>query len=111
MADNRRSHWEAFPHNREVPEELLQELSGILLHAGIGASGPEFDVAQFTSAPDCMTSTNSTTIYSEPELKKLLGYVKYIERVGGNYGFSACVVGAPSPLYPIVRPSPFSQAA
>jgi hypothetical protein len=29
-----------FPHNREVPEDLLQELSGILLHAGIGTSGP-----------------------------------------------------------------------
>jgi len=44
VADIPRSHWEAFPHNREVSDELLQELSGILLHAGVGASGPEFDV-------------------------------------------------------------------
>jgi hypothetical protein len=34
------SHWEMFPHNREIPEPLLQELTGILLHAGIGTSEP-----------------------------------------------------------------------
>jgi len=31
-----RSHWEMFPHNREVPASLAQELTGILIHAGIG---------------------------------------------------------------------------
>lgn len=25
-----------FPHHREVPEELLKELTGIMIHAGIG---------------------------------------------------------------------------
>jgi hypothetical protein len=35
-----RFHWEMFPHNREVPESLVQELSGILLHASVGASEP-----------------------------------------------------------------------
>ena len=39
-----RSHWEMFPHNREVPEGLVQELTGILLHAGIGTSRPVLDV-------------------------------------------------------------------
>ena len=39
-----RSHWEMFPHNREVPEALFQELSGILLYAGVGTSGPALDV-------------------------------------------------------------------
>ena len=39
-----RSHWEMFPHNRDVPEELVQELTGILLHAGIGTSEPRLDV-------------------------------------------------------------------
>ena len=38
-----RSHWEMFPHNREVTDDLFQELSGILLHAGIGMSGPVSD--------------------------------------------------------------------
>lgn len=71
------SHWEMFPHNREVPEYLVQELLGILVHAGV----------------DCMTSSNSTAAYSEGELSKLLGYVKHVTSVGGNYGFSACVVG------------------
>ena len=33
-----RSHWEMFPHNRDVPEELLRELIGIMVHAGIGES-------------------------------------------------------------------------
>ena len=31
-----RCHWEMFPHNRKVPEELLKELTGIMIHAGIG---------------------------------------------------------------------------
>ena len=39
-----RSHWEMFPHNREVPEPLIQELTGILLHAGIGTSEPVLGV-------------------------------------------------------------------
>ena len=39
-----RSHWEMFPHDREVPESLVQELTGILLHAGIGTSELGLDV-------------------------------------------------------------------
>jgi len=39
-----RSHWEMFPHDREVPETLMQELTGILLHASIGMSEPGWDV-------------------------------------------------------------------
>lgn len=31
-----RNHWEMFPHNREVSKELLQELMGIMIHAGLG---------------------------------------------------------------------------
>lgn len=42
---------------------------------------------------DCMTSRDSTTVYSEPDLNKLLGYVRHIKQVGGKGGFSACVVG------------------
>ena len=38
-----RSHWEMFPHNREVPEDLFQELSGLLLHAAVGMSGSALD--------------------------------------------------------------------
>jgi len=45
-----------------------------------------------------MTSPNSTAIYSEEELNKLLGYVRQIKSVGGNCGFSACVVGKPGVL-------------
>jgi len=52
-----------------------------------------------------MTSTNSTTIYSDLELNKLLGYMSHIKQVGGNYGFSACVVGKSLVLYPIVPSS------
>lgn len=48
--------------------------------------------------PDCMTSPNSTTVYSEPDLNRFLGYVGYIKQVGGNHGFSACVVGKSSVL-------------
>ena len=58
-----------------------------------------------------MTSPSSTTIYSEPELNKLLGYVGHIKQVGGNYGFSACVVGGSSDPHPIELSSQFSQVA
>jgi len=40
----RRFHWEMFPHDREVPEPIVQELTGILLHASIGMSEPGWDV-------------------------------------------------------------------
>ena len=109
---NPRSHWEMFPHNREVPEELSQELCGILLHAGVGASGQSWlDVGRLTSDPDCITSPSSTTIYSELELSKFLGYVKHIKHAGGNHGFSACVVGKTDVPRPVVRFSRFSQVA
>ena len=64
-------------------------------------------VSCLTSDPDCMTSPNSTTVYSEPDLKKILGYVKHIKRVGGDFGFSACVVGDSNVTYPIWRFSLF----
>ena len=47
-----------------------------------------------------MTSPNSTAAYSEGELQKLLGYATHIQLIGGNYGFSACIVGMPNTLYP-----------
>jgi hypothetical protein len=45
-----------------------------------------------------MTSPNSTAVYPEEELGKFLGYVRHIKSAGGNYGYSACVVGKPSAL-------------
>ena len=96
-----RSRWEAFPHNRKIPERLMQELTGILVHTGICTSEPGLDVMGLTCGPDCMTSPNFTAIYSEGEVNKLFGYVRYIELVGGNLGFSACVVGRSNALPPI----------
>ena len=58
---------------------------------------------RLTSDPDCMTSPESTAIYSEPELNKLLGYVNQIRKVGENFGFSACVAGKSSVAHPIER--------
>ena len=58
-----------------------------------------------------MTSPNSTATYSEEELNKILGYVKEIKQVGGNHGFSACVVGGSGAPYHIQRSSWFSQVA
>jgi len=51
-----------------------------------------------TNDLDCMTSRDSTTVYSEPDLSKFLGYVRHIKQVGGDYGFSACVVGKSNPI-------------
>jgi len=40
-----RNHWEMFPDNREVPEKLLKELIGIMIHAGLGKSwSPAFNL-------------------------------------------------------------------
>ena len=102
-----RYHWEMYPHNREVPEHLVQELLGILVHAGVGMLKPVFNVMSLMSGPDCMTSPNSTAAYSEGDLSKLLGYARYIASVGGNYGFSACVVGKSSIPHPTVFSSQF----
>ena len=87
-----------FPHDREVPNDLFRELSGILLHLGIGTSGQCWTSCDSRNDPDYMTSPNSTAVYSELELNKLLGYVGYIKQVGGKHGFSACVVGKSSAL-------------
>ena len=35
-----RTHWEMFPHDREVPDAHVKELLGILVHAGVGTSEP-----------------------------------------------------------------------
>ena len=55
--------------------------------------GQGLGAGRLTGSPDCMTSPNSTAVYPEPKLRKLLSYVKDIKHVGGDYGFSACVVG------------------
>ena len=78
-----------FPHDREVPEHLVQELTGIPVHAGIGTPEPGLDVVLLTSGLDCMTSSDSTAVYSEGELSKLLSYMKEIKQVGRNHGFPA----------------------
>ena len=100
-----------FPHNREVPDDILQELSGILLHWGIGASGPiSIKHRDSLATPDCMTSSTSTAGYPEPEFSKLLGYVGQIKQVGGKHGFSACVVGKPSAHFPLSFPHGFLRS-
>ena len=37
-----------YPHNREVPEQLIQELLGILVHAGVGTLKQGLNVASLT---------------------------------------------------------------
>ena len=57
-----------------------------------------------------MTSSNSTAVYSEGDLGKLLSYVKEIKQVGRNHGFSACVVGKQSVLPLIGAASRFPRS-
>ena len=98
-----RYHWEMYPHNREVPEHIVQEFLGILVHAGVGVLKPVSSVVRLTSSLDWVTSPDSTTLYSEEDISKLLAYARDITTVGGNYGFSACVVGKSR----ILRPTEF----
>ena len=59
---------------------------------------------------DCMTSSDSTAVYSEPELNKLLGYVRETKQVGGNYGFSACIVGKSNGMHTLSVPHGFLRS-
>ena len=90
-----------YPRNRKVPDIRVKELLGILVHAGVGTSEPASIVIWLTKNLDCMTSPNSTAPYSEADLSKLLGYVQHLKSVGGNHGFSACVVGKLNISYPV----------
>ena len=40
-----------------------------------------------------MTSNASTSVYSGEELQKYISHVNQIKFVGGDGGYSACVVG------------------
>jgi len=84
-----------FPHDREVPEKLLKELTGIMVHAGLGESSSLCDqpTARLTGHSDDMTSHGSTSVYSGEELQKFISYVERIKYIGGTDGYSACVVG------------------
>jgi len=42
---------------------------------------------------DEMSSHGSTSVYPEEELRNLIHYVKQLKFVGGDGGYSACVVG------------------
>ena len=90
-----------YPHDREVPNAHVRELLGILVHAGIGTSELASVAARLTSNLDCMTSPNSTAPCSEADLSKFLGYMNHLTSVGGNHGFSACVVGKPNILHTV----------
>lgn len=84
-----------FPHEREVPEELLKELTGIMIHAGIGGSlSPAADPTTWLIGHlDDMTSHRSTSVYTGEQLEKFISYVGQIGSIGGADGYSACVVG------------------
>ncbi|KAF9646879.1 hypothetical protein BDM02DRAFT_3188424 [Thelephora ganbajun] len=69
-------HWQMFPHHREVPDKLLRELVGIMVHAGL----------------DDTTSRQSTSIYTGEEMLKLISYVERIKFIGAADGYSACAV-------------------
>lgn len=71
------AHWEAFPDDRVVSEDLVKELIGIMIHAGV----------------DEMTSNESTSIYHRDDLNMFISYVEQVRTVGGAGGYSACVVG------------------
>lgn len=84
-----------FPHDREVPEKLLKELMGIMIHAGLGELYIPAANLQFVllGNPDDMTSHGSTSVYSGDELQKFISYAERIRFIGGADGYSACVVG------------------
>ena len=96
-----RTHWEMYPHDREVPKHVPQELLGILVRAGIGTSESASVAARLTNSLDCLTCPNSTAPYPEARLNMLLGYVNHLTSVGGNHGFSACVVGKLNISHPV----------
>ena len=102
-----------FPHEREVRNDVLQELSGIMLHSAVGKQVRQVQywiLCDSRVTLDYMTAPDSTAAYPEPEFNKLLGYVGQIKEVGGGHGFSACVVGKPSAYVPLGVPHGFLRS-
>jgi hypothetical protein len=57
------AHWEFFPHNRDVPQEVLEELKGILIHAGIGRFVFVEIIGIITTAPTRLLNLSGFYIY------------------------------------------------
>ncbi|KDQ52657.1 hypothetical protein JAAARDRAFT_183926 [Jaapia argillacea MUCL 33604] len=77
------THCELFPNHRDVPDEILNELMGIMMHSSI----------------DAMTSELSLSIYSPQETRDMLDLVERVRTIGRANGASACVVGRLFSLY------------
>ncbi|KDQ58441.1 hypothetical protein JAAARDRAFT_78181 [Jaapia argillacea MUCL 33604] len=77
------AHCEMFPNHRDVSEDTLNELIGILMHSSV----------------DAMTSDLSLSPYSPQECQDLLSLVGNIRTIGRANGASACVVGRLFSLY------------
>ncbi|OCH87221.1 hypothetical protein OBBRIDRAFT_172478 [Obba rivulosa] len=70
------SHWEMFPYNHKIPDDVIPELTGTIVHGEI----------------DRMTSPVSTITYSPDELHQMLSLVKSVTDLGDT-DHTACVVG------------------
>ena len=90
-----RNHWEMFPHDREVPEKLLNELIGIMVHTKFGELqlSPNDPQLRLTGHSDDMTSYESTSFYSGGELQEFISCANQIKSIGRVDGYSACMVG------------------
>lgn len=71
------SHCELFPNHREVPEQLIHEVQGILLHASI----------------DSLTSASSLSPWFTEVTQKMLNMISGTKDIGNENGYSACVIG------------------
>ncbi|EIN05627.1 hypothetical protein PUNSTDRAFT_137726 [Punctularia strigosozonata HHB-11173 SS5] len=80
------THWEYFPLQRRISEDLLRELLGIMMHSGVGNI-------------DMFTSRRSTSPYTHEEVMTIMEFVKNVNYVQEIGGYSACVVGRMMALF------------
>jgi hypothetical protein len=103
-------HWELFPGTRQVPDALIKEVTGILVHAGYGMCRMHWYRLSLTfHFSDTISSTASTAPFSNTEIQDHLSYLKHLRGMSafanvkpiisncagmdGTGGYAPCVVG------------------
>ena len=100
-----------YPHDREVPKHILQELLGILVHAGVGTSELAPNVVWLTNSKDWMTSSDSLQVIQKGRLTSYWATWIISHRLGGTTGFLLVSLVSQISRVPLVFSHKISQAA
>jgi hypothetical protein len=76
-----RAHWQLFPNDRDISEDLFNELVGILAHAGYGELSIN-SAEQTLTTVDAMTMPSTKMCPREP--KDLLEWLVLVKHLAGT---------------------------